>query len=227
MKYKARGFTIVELLIVIVVIAILATIGVVLWRGASQRAQNIETLANLRQVLGAIKMYQSEHDAPPLRGVATFGGTYSGGRYVPPGTSMCIGTGYEGGLCGAQREPGGNDISRMIPEDPSFCEALLDYISCPLSPVAGSGRKVSTEITVGGQPQLVDFRNAFYMYQYDDRDIPSNAGFYYGFGYYLLGDVDCGLTADLINRTYLQSGGGVTVCAVYWFSEGVDGWSRL
>lgn len=53
-----RGFTIVELLIVIVVVAILAAISVVAYNGIQQRAKNSKTLSLVDQWEKSIRMFQ-------------------------------------------------------------------------------------------------------------------------------------------------------------------------
>ena len=52
-----RGFTIVELLIVIVVIGILAAITIVAFNGIQQRARNTQVTSGVRTYIGAIKQY--------------------------------------------------------------------------------------------------------------------------------------------------------------------------
>ena len=54
---KSRGFTIVELLIVIVVIAILAAISIVAYNGIQQRAKNNQTITSLNAYAKALKSY--------------------------------------------------------------------------------------------------------------------------------------------------------------------------
>ena len=54
---KHRGFTIVELLIVIVVIAILAAISVVAYNGIQQRARDSERISELKSIAKAIEMF--------------------------------------------------------------------------------------------------------------------------------------------------------------------------
>lgn len=54
----SRGFTIVELLIVIVVIAILAAIAIVAYNGIQDRARNSKTLSLVDQWEKSIRMYQ-------------------------------------------------------------------------------------------------------------------------------------------------------------------------
>lgn len=58
MHKRHKGFTIVELLIVIVVIGILATITVVAYNNITQRADNSRRLSNLKQWSTLIRTYQ-------------------------------------------------------------------------------------------------------------------------------------------------------------------------
>lgn len=84
MKKTSSGFTIVELLIVIVVIAILAAISIVSYTGIQERARDQRMVAAASQVYKAINMYVSEKGAYPVSGVS------------------CVGTGYPtdaSGLC--------------------------------------------------------------------------------------------------------------------------------
>lgn len=62
MKYKrwtTKGFTIVELLIVIVVIAILAAISIVAYTGIQQRSNNAATISKAKQVVKLVKAQQA------------------------------------------------------------------------------------------------------------------------------------------------------------------------
>lgn len=57
---KQKGFTIVELLIVIVVIAILAAISIVAYNGVTQRARDNERQSDARNIVNAVSAYNSE-----------------------------------------------------------------------------------------------------------------------------------------------------------------------
>ena len=57
---KQSGFTIIELLIVIVVIAILAAISIVAYNGIQQRARNTQTLNAVTAWVKALKLYQAD-----------------------------------------------------------------------------------------------------------------------------------------------------------------------
>ena len=60
------GFTIVELLIVIVVIAILAAITIVAYNGIQQRARNAQTISAARDYLTAFQGYMVQNGSYPL-----------------------------------------------------------------------------------------------------------------------------------------------------------------
>lgn len=58
---KNRGFTIVELLIVIVVIGILAAITIVAFNGIQQRAKDTGRKSDVSSLAKALSMYQADH----------------------------------------------------------------------------------------------------------------------------------------------------------------------
>ena len=60
-----KGFTIVELLIVIVVIAILAAISIVAYTGVQENARNTQRLSNAQTVIDAANAYNAENGAFP------------------------------------------------------------------------------------------------------------------------------------------------------------------
>lgn len=62
---KTRGFTIIELLIVIVVIAILATIVIVSYNGAQIKAQQAKIDADLTNVRQLVENYFAQHGSYP------------------------------------------------------------------------------------------------------------------------------------------------------------------
>lgn len=76
----AKGFTIVELLIVIVVIGILAAITIVAFNGVQTRAKNTQVISGAKAYHNAILQY------------ATINGRY-------PSVSGCLGAGYPSNTC--------------------------------------------------------------------------------------------------------------------------------
>lgn len=63
---KSNGFTIVELLIVIVVIGILAAITIVSYNGIQQRANNTARIAAAQQAIKLIKAYRATNGTIPV-----------------------------------------------------------------------------------------------------------------------------------------------------------------
>lgn len=62
---KTKGFTLVELLIVIVVIAILAAISIVAYNGVTNKARDDERATDARNIVNAAAAYNSEKDKWP------------------------------------------------------------------------------------------------------------------------------------------------------------------
>lgn len=73
---KQTGFTIVELLIVIVVIAILAAITVVAYNGITARAENSKTVSAVQAYRKALLQYALDNGAYPTTGGRCLGDTY-------------------------------------------------------------------------------------------------------------------------------------------------------
>lgn len=101
-KQKSRGFSLVELLIVIVVIAVLASISVVAYNGIQTRAQNTAAANELLQWQKIFTLYKSnEGDFPPM----ALGG-------------YCLGSGFplsSGGVPSCRNY--GMDVSRYVESD--------------------------------------------------------------------------------------------------------------
>ena len=62
MSKEEKGFTLVELLVVIVILGVLAGIGIPTYRGFIDRSYEAATLAELQAVSMAIKFYFMEHE---------------------------------------------------------------------------------------------------------------------------------------------------------------------
>lgn len=76
-----RGFTIVELLIVIVVIGILAAITIIAFNGIQVRARNAQVLSGVRNIESAMRQYATVNS-----------------KYITP-TVSCLGSGYPANTC--------------------------------------------------------------------------------------------------------------------------------
>lgn len=102
---RQSGFTIVELLIVIVVIGVLAAITIVAFNGIQQRAENTKTKAGAQAYIKALRMYAVETGAYPT-------------------VTACIGEGYN--YNGELNKCGGN-ISVFT--NATFDAALQKYFN--------------------------------------------------------------------------------------------------
>lgn len=67
-KHKQTGFTIVELLIVIVVIGILAAITIVAYNGIQQRAKDAQMFSDLKNAATKFEIYNADNSAYPASG---------------------------------------------------------------------------------------------------------------------------------------------------------------
>lgn len=68
-----RGFTLVEILIVVVILGVLAAIVIPEFTGASEEAREASLVSNLRTLRSQIELYQIQHmDMLPGSGGATF-----------------------------------------------------------------------------------------------------------------------------------------------------------
>lgn len=63
---RSRGFTLVELLIVIVVVAILVTISIVAYDGIQERARDAQRRQDVGTIIKALEMYYVDHGEYPL-----------------------------------------------------------------------------------------------------------------------------------------------------------------
>lgn len=86
---RGRGFTIVELLVVIVVIAILAAVSVIAYNGVQARAENAKTLAGIDQLAKAMQAYKADNGRYPLVRPVGVSGVYTYACVVSDTTKSC------------------------------------------------------------------------------------------------------------------------------------------
>lgn len=107
---KQKGFTIVELLIVIVVIAILATISIVAYNGIQTRAENTKTVNGVAAYTKIFSMYATEK-----------------GEYPSASVFPCLDTTATAG-CGRVAGSTGCNFSGNAPNSTDFYNQLTDYV---------------------------------------------------------------------------------------------------
>lgn len=61
LRRNERGFTLVELMIVVIIVGILAAVAIPMYQGATERAKASEAVAALGTIRGAMRVYYAEH----------------------------------------------------------------------------------------------------------------------------------------------------------------------
>jgi len=126
-----RGFTIVELLVVIVVIGILAAVTIVSYQGVQKKAYNAQIISGVSQYLKIIESYKAINGAYPRTTREIAGDSIA---------MVCLGKGYSGGTCGVVTGKG-------TYEDTSFNTELATVASG--SAISGVNLAVGPESFVG------------------------------------------------------------------------------
>lgn len=114
---KARGFTIVELLVVIVVIAILAAISIVAYNGIQARTRNDQTISAVRAYMNGIRMYAADYGHPPQPSDSGMSGLTE---------YDCLGENYSGGACWDPLYP------TVYKQNTAFNTAMKNYLGTSL-----------------------------------------------------------------------------------------------
>lgn len=132
---QQRGFTIIELLIVIVVIGILATLTFVTFKNIKGQAQAAVARNVVQQYSKALAGYKAEHDEYPIIESLTDMGMAAG---------PCLGTGYTAGDCGTNFGTG--------KESPQFNALMKPYVgnTPDIRPHTTSYHFDSLDITITG-----------------------------------------------------------------------------
>ncbi len=120
MKAKTQGFTIVELLIAIAVIAILATISVIAYSGIQERAQRTAIAAKVKQYAAIFENYAAINGRFPSANWQCIGGS----------TGLPAVDGYAEGYCFKPNVPNGDNPSSAAVE-----AAIAQVSSNPPSPI--------------------------------------------------------------------------------------------
>lgn len=132
-RFQSKGFTIVELLIVVVVIAILAAITIVSYRGITKSAYNTQVLGGTKSYYEAILAYKAMN------------GTYPQTQPEVNGQQIamtCLGQGYKDQQCGQV-------TGVTVYEDSLFNSQMNAFLKSSTGPVANVLLPVPGESYVG------------------------------------------------------------------------------
>jgi len=112
--YMQKGFTIIELLIVVVVIAILATITLSTYGGIRERAEATAIISHVRQYVTIFEAYIAENGKAPA----------ADWRCLGDEKNLPAGDGYDLNYC-FKPSNGGTNPSDTMPASPELMELLL------------------------------------------------------------------------------------------------------
>lgn len=121
LKTSQKGFTIVELLIVIVVIAILAAISIVAFTGIQQRGRDSARQADVANIVKALSACTADGVAWPITGAAAVTALNSGGT------------------CANLANLGASTVNKLGTTPTSSANTTFGYTVCPASATAGNG----------------------------------------------------------------------------------------
>lgn len=107
---KIKGFTLIELMVVMAILGVLVTIAVVSFRSSQGRGRDAQRKSDLKQIGNALELFYSDYDKYP----SDVGGIIQGCPYNP-------GTGAGGACSWGEDEisDGKTSYFKKVPDDPS------------------------------------------------------------------------------------------------------------
>jgi prepilin-type N-terminal cleavage/methylation domain-containing protein len=244
-KNKQIGFTIVELLIVIVVIGILAAITIVAYNGIQQRAKAAAVSSALTQAAKKLAVYQVDNSAYPSSGNLAAAGitdsqdiTY---QYTGSGSTFCV-TATSGnvsyqitdtsnptaGGCPGHGQGGVAPITNLV-RNPTAAANATDWIATASAGGAPTGTRLTgqstplTGVTTAYRGTLTGTPSSWWRVQ-NSQPAPVTAGASYTLSSYVRSSIAGGTGVIII----WMDGTGLTVLenAGTGVSQAADTWGR-
>lgn len=128
-----KGFTVVELIIVIIVIGILAAILVVSYNGSIKNSYNSQVISGVKTYYDAIQTYYTQYHKYPTTSVEQSGNAIA---------MTCLGVGYANQTCGSVSDT-------VINEDTLFNQTMNTFLKSSSGPIANRIIPVPGESYVG------------------------------------------------------------------------------
>ena len=97
LRKNQGGFTLVELMIVVIIVGILAAVAIPMYQGATERAKASEAVAALGTIRGALRVYYAEHGTYVNTNFAT-GAVVTNGSVLDVSVNDLLGR-YFSGAC--------------------------------------------------------------------------------------------------------------------------------
>lgn len=215
-KSKYSGFTIVELIVVIVVIGILAAITLASYNYLTQRASSTATTANVQQYVDALEMYAFEHGTYPDAKEACLGAEPAD-SYGGCGKYEYIGAGCEAfGI-----EPGSSAVTAQWSQ--TFNSSLEKYMGSAPNKVQTSPYKTlvmnvddCSVFTIANSPTYTSAEWIMIQDASGGTAYPTNSEVIKAFyiSYAIDKNEECGLQ-NSVKQTDLYFGSDVAGCIVY------------
>ena len=120
------GFTLIEILIVLVIIGILVGLAIPRFVGATSRAKQVEAKQLLRQIYMMEQGYRMEHDTYWIPDAGVKASKDHPKAFAPIGVEIMTQARYEYEITGSENEFNATATARNLDDDPTIDQWLID-----------------------------------------------------------------------------------------------------